>query len=108
MNWRVRNGWYFPLGCLLIAVAAPSGVIAFQQRTSQQSTGNASTPKVGDSKVNPIDGLRYVWIPPGSFTHGCSPGDKECYEDEFPPRKITLTRGFWLGQTEVTQAAYQK
>ena len=44
----------------------------------------------------------------GNFTDGCSPGDKECYEDESPPRKITLTRGFWLGQTEVTQAAYEK
>lgn len=106
MSWR--NGQYFPLACLLAAVAAPSGVIAFQQRTSQQSPGNASTPKLGDSKVNPVDGLRYVWIPPGSFTDGCSPGDKECYEDESPPRKVTLTRGFWLGQTEVTQAAYQK
>lgn len=58
--------------------------------------------------MNPKDGLRYVWIPPGNFTDGCSPGDKECYEDESPPRKITLTRGFWLGQTEVTQAAYEK
>ena len=58
--------------------------------------------------MNPKDGLRYVWIPPGRFTDGCSPGDKECYDDESPTRNVTLTRGFWLGQTEVTQAAYQK
>lgn len=108
MSWRGSSGRYLGIACLLVTVAAPSGVIAFQQKVSAQNSGNASTPKVGDSKVNPKDGLRYVWIPPGKFTDGCSPGDNECYEDESPPRKITLTRGFWLGQTEVTQAAYEK
>ncbi len=68
----------------------------------------AQTPKPGDVKTNGKDGLKYVWVPAGKFTQGCSPGDKECYLDEFPTRDITLTRGFWLGQTEVTQAAYQK
>jgi formylglycine-generating enzyme required for sulfatase activity len=68
----------------------------------------AQTLKPGDVKTNPKDGLKYVWIPAGKFTQGCSPGDKECYLDEFPTRDITLTRGFWLGQTEVTQAAYQE
>jgi formylglycine-generating enzyme required for sulfatase activity len=58
--------------------------------------------------VNPKDGLRYRWIPPGKFTSGCSPGDHDCYADEFPNRKITLTRGFWLAETEVTQAAYER
>lgn len=65
-------------------------------------------PKPGDVKTNPKDGLKYVFIPPGKFTEGCSPGDNECYLDEFPTRPITLTRGYWLGQTEVTQAAYEK
>jgi serine/threonine protein kinase len=35
-------------------------------------------PHVGQSKVNPIDGERYMWIPPGTFTMGCSPGDSGC------------------------------
>jgi formylglycine-generating enzyme required for sulfatase activity len=59
-------------------------------------------------KMNPKDGLPYVWIPPGAFSMGCSPGDSECNQDEQPVRKVTLTKGFWIGQTEVTQAAYQK
>jgi len=64
--------------------------------------------KPGDSKINPQDGLTYLWIPPGNFTSGCSPGDNECFPDEYPPRKVTLTRGFWLGKTEVTQAAFER
>jgi formylglycine-generating enzyme required for sulfatase activity len=59
-------------------------------------------------KVNPKDGLTYVWIPPGSFMMGCSPGDSECFDDERPPHKVTITKGFWMGQTPVTQQAYQR
>ena len=64
--------------------------------------------KLGDSKTNSKDGLVYLWIPPGSVTTGCSPRDKECFPDEYPARKITLTRGFWLSRTEVTQAAFER
>jgi formylglycine-generating enzyme required for sulfatase activity len=58
-------------------------------------------------KTNEKDGLRYVWIPPGSFTMGCSTGDNECLDNE-PRRNVTISQGFWMGQTEVTQAAYQR
>jgi formylglycine-generating enzyme required for sulfatase activity len=62
----------------------------------------------GKTKVNSQDGLTYVWIPPGTFMMGCSPGDSECRPDENPAHQVTLTRGFWIGQTPVTQAAYKK
>jgi formylglycine-generating enzyme required for sulfatase activity len=59
-------------------------------------------------KVNPIDGLTYVWISPGKFVMGCSPGDSDCAPDEKPPRQVTIAKGFWMGQTPVTQEAYQQ
>ncbi len=62
----------------------------------------------GDTEVNVKDGLKYVWIPPGTFQMGCSSGDGECSSDEKPARTVTLTKGYWLGQTEVTQAAYKR
>lgn len=96
----------FTFACLLAAALLPSGAIAFQSGTSKQD--GAPAPKAGDTRVNPKDGLRYVWIPPGNFVSGCSLEDTECLEDELPRRHITLTRGFWLGQTEVTQTAFQK
>ena len=64
--------------------------------------------KKGEVRVNPKDGLKYVWIPPGTFTMGCSPGDNECYDFEKPPHPVTITQGFWLGQTEVTVEAYKR
>ncbi len=60
------------------------------------------------NRVNSADGLEYVWIPPGRFVMGCSPGDNECEPDEKPAHPVEITRGFWMGRTEVTQAAYRK
>lgn len=60
------------------------------------------------TKTNPKDGLIYVWIAPGSFYSGCSPGDSECKPDEEPARQVNITKGFWLGQTAVTQQAYHR
>jgi formylglycine-generating enzyme required for sulfatase activity len=39
---------------------------------------------------------------------GCSKGDSQCLGDENPAHQVTLTKGFWIGQTEVTQEAYQR
>ena len=64
--------------------------------------------RAGDLRVNPKDGLSYVWIPAGSFHMGCTKGDNECDKNERNDHDVTLTRVFWMGQTEVTFAAYGK
>lgn len=58
--------------------------------------------------TNPADGLNYAWIPPGTFMMGCSEQDSECKDDEKPTHQVVLEKGFWMGQTEVTIAAYKK
>ena len=97
---RVQGSINVVLACVVLA-AAP--IMAFQGKPA-----TAAAPKLGDSKTNPKDGLTYLWIPPGSYVAGCSPNDKECFGDETPTRKTTLTKGFWLSRTEVTQAAFEK
>jgi formylglycine-generating enzyme required for sulfatase activity len=66
------------------------------------------TPVKVQTKVNPKDGLTYVWIAPGQFMMGCSPGDGECLDSEKPSHLVKISKGFWIGQTLVTQAAYQR
>ena len=61
-----------------------------------------------EPKVNPKDGLSYVRIPAGRFQMGCIPGDPDCYDEEAPRHRVTLSKPFWLGQTEVTVEAYEK
>jgi len=65
-------------------------------------------PAAGSVRENPRDGLKYVWIPPGTFMMGCSPGDNECEKDEKPSHQVTISKGFWIGQTEVTVGAFKR
>lgn len=46
-----------------------------------------------------------VWIVPGTFTMGSAATEKERNLDE-TPRTVALTKGFYLGQYEVTQGEY--
>jgi formylglycine-generating enzyme required for sulfatase activity len=120
---------YLVLGLVLLAVIA-SGIWYFSQsgpkpppNVTSPSSGATlpagQKPKVeaalaepgstpGEAKVNPRDGLKYVRIPPGTFMMGCSPGDNECEEREKPAHEVTITKGFWMGQTEVTVGAYKR
>ncbi|MDX1979882.1 MAG: formylglycine-generating enzyme family protein [Bryobacteraceae bacterium] len=68
----------------------------------------AAGSKADEQHTNPADGQIYVWIPPGKFTMGCSPGDNECDSDERPAHPVEITKGVWMGRTEVTQAAWKK
>jgi formylglycine-generating enzyme required for sulfatase activity len=60
------------------------------------------------SWVNAKDGQTYIWVRPGRFVMGCSEGDGECGADELPRHKVEIPAGFWMGQTEVTNAAYRR
>lgn len=52
-------------------------------------------------------GLRmaFRWCPPGSFRMGGS--DPGALPAELPVRDVRLTKGYWLGETEVTQSQWQ-
>jgi formylglycine-generating enzyme required for sulfatase activity len=39
---------------------------------------------------------------------GCSPDLPKCYPGLQPAHSVTITKGFWIGQTPVTQAAYKR
>jgi formylglycine-generating enzyme required for sulfatase activity len=47
-------------------------------------------------------GMKFVWIPPGSFVMG-SPKDEPERGDGEQQHKVTLTKGFYLGVYTVTQ-----
>lgn len=64
--------------------------------------------QAGAVRLNPQDGLSYVWVPAGTYTMGCSPGDSECDSNEKPSHSVTISKGFWMGQTEVTVGAYKR
>jgi formylglycine-generating enzyme required for sulfatase activity len=57
----------------------------------------------GDTMTGP-DGGVLVWTLPGSFDMGSDDG----YDEEKPVHHVTITKGFWLGQCQVTNAQYRR
>jgi formylglycine-generating enzyme required for sulfatase activity len=115
---RVR---WLAAAVLMLAFIA-GGVLVMKLR--QPASRNIPPPKTGDltnltprttqttsqpkTWTNPQDRLNYVWIPAGTFMMGCSEQDSECKDDEKPTHQVVIEKGFWMGQTEVTIAAYKK
>jgi len=63
-------------------------------------------------RINPVDGLKYVRIPSGSFMMGCSPDDDVCNKDISLKKReephLVKIASVWIGQTEVSQAAWDR
>ena len=61
----------------------------------------------GEKRTLSIRGIDYTfcWCPPGEFTMG-SPESEEGREDDETLHPVTLTCGFWLLESEVTQGMW--
>ena len=53
-------------------------------------------------------GIEMLLVPPGTFMMGASPGDSQASDNEKPAHEVTITKAFYLGRTEVTQAQWFK
>jgi formylglycine-generating enzyme required for sulfatase activity len=102
MGFQMKHSILLSLLVVFVLTLATAAAAPSPQGQSDAQSAQVVT------KVNPKDGLAYLWIPPGKFMMGCSPGDAACDEDEKPPREVTIAKGFWIGQTLVTQGAYKR
>ncbi len=76
----------------------------------------ALTAKASDVVTNSI-GMKLVYVPAGSFMMGSGSSvealsseydEKQwLFEGEFPQHPVRISKGFWIGQTEVTQGQYE-
>jgi formylglycine-generating enzyme required for sulfatase activity len=124
-----RSRWRWALAGALLAALLCAAYLVYPPRT-QHETASPPPPAVTDRKpesppvtqpsdsntrqspvrTNPKDGLLYVRIEPGEFQMGATPGDADAdtYPDEKPQHRVRITKGFWLGETPVTVAAYKR
>lgn len=65
----------------------------YQNKTQHVDVGNGVT-------------MSMMYIPPGMFTRG-SPLSEAGRSGDENPHQVTLTRGFWMGKHEVTQAQWE-
>jgi len=73
-----------------------AGVLLCTMAYAQQST---TAPRTFTNSI----GMKFVWIDPGSFRMGSD--DKDA--DEIPAHTVTLSKGFYLQTTEVTQRQWE-
>ena len=67
-------------------------------------------PKAGDIFTSPTIGQEFVWIPatgPAGFMMG-SPATENDRDGDETRHSVILTKGFWLGATEVTRGQFGK
>ena len=82
--------------------------LAARQSTKLEARLEDLGPTPKQVRENSKDGLKYVLIPPGTFMMGCSRQNGCVIDNEKPAHQVTITRGFWIGQTPVTVAAYKR
>jgi len=99
------------MGALLVtAIMVPQSTVAQQEGAAktQATAGDAKdAPKEILLKVSDKESIKAVLIPAGKFTMGSPEVDKDRYYDESPQHEVTLTKSFYMGIYEVTQAQFE-
>jgi formylglycine-generating enzyme required for sulfatase activity len=60
---------------------------------------------LAEEKTNSI-GMEFVLIPAGSFTMGADKNFEDAGDNETPAHRVTISKAFYLGKYEVTQAQW--
>ena len=72
----------------------------------EQSEDSVDPPEPEPGELKTVGGMRFRYVPAGTFWMG-SPEDEEGRYERETRHQVTLTQGFWMGETEVTQAQWQ-
>jgi len=72
--------------------------------------------QIEGGRISNSIGMKLVWIPPGEFMMGSSISarkiasklglEEKHFTDEHPHHQVKISRGFWMGQTEVTRGQF--
>lgn len=97
------------LVCASLALLLWSGIRSNQHTKSYQerrqlvaqNTSGKAAPNPGESRM--FENIEFVWIPPGTFVMGSPPFEEARVNNE-RQHEVTITKGFWMGKFEVTQA----
>jgi formylglycine-generating enzyme required for sulfatase activity len=98
-TWRVLTN--------VVVTSSPYVVMDWEATPQKRFYQAASGPEGPEVPVIPVNTNRWAWIAPGTFTMGSPASEQDRDSDEGPQTQVTITRGFWLGRYEVTQAEYQ-
>lgn len=87
----------YVLFCLLIIVDSCT-----TSRSKQSASNHAAKGKSWNLPLSSSASLPMMWIPAGTFIMGSPATEAGRKADEGPQTEVTLSKGYWLGKTEVT------
>ena len=98
-----------PVATLPVATATASEPDAVNASPTPSSVPPLPTgtpaPALGDTWLRPADGMQMVYVPAGTFRMGSGTDDPKALNEERPQHQVTLD-GYWIDQTEVTNAQF--
>jgi len=80
----------------------------FTAAKAEATDGNApapAAPRHGDVMTEPLTGMEFIYIEPGTFMMGSPESEAERYDDE-QLHEVRINRGFWMSKYEVTFEQY--
>lgn len=105
---------------VVLAAAACSGPAVSAPPSATPTPAPTASPSAGATRTDGT-GVDQVWVPTGTFMMGTDPADIEALlaqdpppppwviggmDSEQPAHEVTLTSGYWIDRTEVTNASY--
>ena len=95
---------YFTLSWASVLEALPNAAVVLDPAVRANIVSSGYPWRVLDTGT----GIEMLLIPGGTFTMGCSASNLSgCGFQESPTHQVTLSKAFYLGKTEVTQAQWQ-
>ena len=82
---------------------ADAEAAAAQAEADARAAAEAAMRSAGETQL--FDGIEFVWVPAGEFRMGST--NSAADDDEQPVTRVRISRGFWLGKYEITQAEWQ-
>lgn len=90
-------------GFVYLAWGRGPGGLASAQKLLETDIRKVELPMIDTISTTNSIGMNFVYLPPGSFMRGSGYGNS----DENSVRRVTLTKGFYIQTTEVTQGQWK-
>ncbi len=92
----------------LNSIAAQKLLARCQLRVEERKDLSVPGAKAGERKTYTVNGVEFAfrWCPAGTFMMGSPTSEEGRYDDE-KQHRVTLTKGFWMMEMEVTQKQWK-
>ncbi|MBX3063475.1 MAG: formylglycine-generating enzyme family protein [Anaerolineae bacterium] len=102
------------LAALLIFIAAsllqlPSVAAQGNDPTNTPIAESTATVSIEAGTLRTLpNGIRVVYVPAGCFLMGSDQNDEHAVNNEMPQHRVCVTKPYWLGQFEISNAEFQQ